>query len=174
MIKTFPVSLNLTIAVLFFAIAVGCNQEDEQQQFESSAFQTPNNYTPMTLDGKPDGDPDEDDWRISPMYSGLVRFYSDENVRYPYPNSVATDQRVTVELYISLDALNGIIVGGYNDQDEFIRLFSTYDTPNGLTSFTINPTDIAQFGGQQAVGLHRIYIFDTTDNLVTYGDIKID
>jgi hypothetical protein len=173
MIKTSH-TIRYFAVLLALLLTAGCQKDDAQQTYEQEAFQVPQNFTAMTVDGQQEGEPDDDDWRISPRYAGLVRFYSDDEIRYPYPNPAATDQRVTFEMYISLDALEGLVVGGYNQQDQFVPLYTQYDTPNGLITFRINPSNLAQIGGEQAVGLHRIFIFDSADNLITYGDIKIE
>jgi hypothetical protein len=41
-----------------------------------------------------------------------------------------------------------------------------------LVNFILNPLDIAEFS-ENPQGLYRIIILDNNDNVVTYGDVKI-
>lgn len=170
------VQLTVKIVLLLAvpAILLSCSSTDDaQRDFENEAFRLPNNFTETDASGNVIRE-DPDDWRISPMYSGVV-----EINKPAYPNPT-TGQNVRIELLIlSLTPVNGLYVRTYIE-NRFARTL-TFDervpVPQGFISLEFNPA-LFDPGGSGTIsgarGLHRVYIFDNRENLITYGDVKVE
>lgn len=161
-----------------FLLLAGCSKSDDQRQFENESLQTPNNYTTTPTDGEITNE-DPDDWRISPMYRGLVNIGTGiSSFAPPYPNPLNFNQDLNVNIYISnIDNLNRIEVYTF----EYVRdagkapiiVRDDISSPS-LISIRLNGQEISgKTGGSQANGLYRIRILDGDLNVITYGDIKI-
>lgn len=162
----------LTIILLSFFV-VSCSSNSAQQQFEREANGPAKNYTHTDNQGKiVNNQKDPNDWRIAPMFQGLIQM-----MYPPYPNPVKTNQKITFEFTVSgLQAIYGIdiYVRTYNPQPRLIYQESTSPLPPGLTTIKLNPLLLSPTGNpDNAQGLHRIFIYDNNDNLITYGDIMV-
>ena len=162
--------------LLLCSIYVSCNNtssesiEDLQTKFETSALNEPNRITETNKDGNITGDVDNDDWRVGPLFEGIV------DIKPPFPNPVLSTDEIAVELNVLVgDKLNGLLVfTGYKSVDslELVKFVSRKSIPDGLISFAIDPYKIT--GSRKNVeGIYRIIVKDLDGEFVTYGDIEI-
>ena len=164
------------ICFLFLGFAVllatnGCSSADDaQRKFENEAFRAPSGFTRTSSSGEVIS-VDPDDWRVSPLYAGFVE------VSPAFPNPTIGDN-VTIELLITgLGAVNGLEVFSLDEQNQLKPLF--YDDriplPVGFSQILINPVRFGPSGTiAGARGLHRVFVFDGRENLITYGDIMVE
>ena len=153
----------------------GCSKSNDQREFENQALQEPQGFT----ETGPNGDienTDPDDWRVGPMYRGLVSIGTPDK-QPPYPNPLAFNQDLTVNIYIrSIETLNRIEVFSFqlpSQPNATIAVRDDLSSPT-LETFTLSGQLISgSTGGSQAEGLYRILIYDGQQNLITYGDVKI-
>lgn len=164
----------LFVFVLLFIFFLGCsNYDDAQEEFERQAFQQPRNFTQTNANGQVISE-DPDDWRISPMFQGLVRVLTPA-----FPNPTQNDQ-VFIELDIGIDEVRGIEVLTIQNafgQNLFRELFADRRSPlpPGLLTITIDPVNLSPTNSYaDAIGLHRVFIFDARRNLISYGDIMVE
>lgn len=165
--------LLFTVLIFLIPVLVGsCSRNDDQDEFEREAWRTPEGITETNSNGEIISE-DPDDWRMSPMYQGLVE------VSIPaYPNPVRSE-RIYVELLVSLDAVHGLEVytfpDGINSQQAYRQLHYENSTIEGLYEFYFDPVLFSPSGTYDgARGLHRVFIADRNNNLITYGDIKVE
>ena len=148
-----------------------CRNNEEQNNFEQEAFERPFTGITETNVNAEILDEDPDDWRVSPFYAGLLR------VTPAFPNPITTNQRFTVELNISaLESVNGLEAVAFDENNRFVQLFVDVRNPlpPGFISFTVDPLLFTNTGVRaNAAGLHRVWIYDLNDNLITYGDIRV-
>ena len=155
--------------LLFLA---SCSNNEEQENFENRAFSSPvENFT----ETGPDGDildEDPDDWRISPFFAGLVQ------VDPAYPNPVKSTIEFTIRIKIStIESINGIEIVALDEQRNFrtLDLNTEIPLPPGFHEFEIDPIGFTNTGVRaNTPGLHRVFIFDLNDNMLTYGDIMVE
>lgn len=159
----------LVIAVFFTA----CGVNEDQRNFEAEALSPPGEITEMTATGVPaEGeDADESDWRISPEFSGLVRIQT-----AAYPNPVQLNGTVSMDLYVNgIQAVNGLQVYVYQPNINTLSgpiYIEGQPLDPGFTPITLKAVDIA--GTETtSTNLYRIVIYDGTQNIITYGDIKV-
>lgn len=167
-------SLARLLSVLLLCLVIqACTVNQDQQQFENEAYTLPSNYTPVDVHGEIDKDrEDPDDWRIGPMFSGIVE------ISYPAnPNPVAYNSHFEIDLYFnSSDRISGLNVLAFRDDPDrpmFILEEPGSDIDNGVFSIRLTPADF-HTGGVGMDPLYRILIFDANENLITYGDVKIN
>lgn len=169
---TLPSTRTIMWLLLAFVSLNNCSNNQEQQNFEQEAFSSViQNFTQTA----PDGDiieEDPDDWRISPFFSGLIR------VNPAFPNPVLSSGRFTIQIQVSaIESMNGAQILTFDEQRNLktIALDTRAPLPAGFTEFRIDPIEFTSTGVRaNAKGLHRIFIFDLNDNLLTYGDIKVE
>lgn len=167
--------LKIFAGLLFIFILTGCNNNRAQQQFENDARKTPSGYTHTGSDGKIISK-DPDDWRISPMFQGFVYV-----THPPYPNPSGTTGQITFELQITgLSSIYGIYVytnleyGAGNYRAIQIGSYTNSPLDPGFYPFYFQPVQFSSTGNaSDATGLHRIFVYDGRQNLITYGDIMI-
>jgi hypothetical protein len=47
--------------------------------------------------------------------------------------------------------------------------------PPGLTSIPINPIELGRFNSpESARGIHRLIIYDNRQNIISYGDVRVE
>lgn len=147
--------------------------DDAQREFENEAFRPPEGITRTDTGGNVQEE-DPDDWRISPMYSGFVEI---ERPAHPNPTNGET---VFIELLITgLGSVNGLEAVTLDERNIFRPLFfdERQPIPVGFTLISINPLLFAPGGSgiiSGARGLHRVFIFDRRENLITYGDVLVE
>lgn len=163
-------SLLLLITVLFCA---ACNRNDAQREFEREAYRIPENYTQTDHKGGILSQ-DVDDWRIAPLFQGLV------DINPPFPNPVNSNEFIQFEIAVTgVQSVSGLEVivqfDGSDPNSGFKTLYFETQTLNaGLTTFRINPLELGRTDVvESARGLHRIYIFDGSQNMISYGDVQV-
>lgn len=171
--KFFP---RLLLLFFFGCLLAGCSKSDDQRDFENQALTSPQNFTQVTTSGDV-LDTDPDDWRISPMYSGLVSVGTPDD-QPPFPNPLSFNQNLSINIYIrSIETLNRMEVFVFEIPSEIngpIASLQDLSSPT-LETINLNGASISgSSGGSQAAGLYRIMIYDGNQNLITYGDIRIE
>jgi len=157
-------------------ILYSCSKSSDQQEFEDRAFSTPENITEMTVTGEPvPGRTDPDDWRIAPMFRGFVEI---QTPAHPNPVSINSSLQIDVNI-IGIESVQGLAVFVFKDRREnlvgpiFLEDPSTISP--GLISIILDPSQFSRTSNlQEALGLHRILIFDQRDNLISYGDVRVE
>lgn len=159
------------VVTIFAVLVLSCDRNSAQDEFERLAFSTPQNFTRSDNNGNIISN-DPDDWRIGPLFEGLVEVNA-----VPYPNP-SIGLRFNIELLITgLEAVSGLEV---YTRDQFGRPFIIYNDnrrplPPGLLDFFIEPSWLTPSRiYSEAIGLHRIFIYDGNGNLITYGDLKVE
>ncbi|MEM9665558.1 MAG: hypothetical protein AAF970_11530, partial [Bacteroidota bacterium] len=126
------------------------------------AFLAPSGFTETDVDGLV-ANTDQDDWRIAPAYTGLLR------VSPAFPNPAGA---VTINIPVNVFQFNRIAGGlALRTSDASGRLI-TLDTipeaasPGGyvfaFSSLLLQPN-----------ALQRVFVFDGANRLVSYGDIRV-
>lgn len=98
---------------------------------------------------------DEDDWRTSPMFQGLIEIVP------PFPNPVQTNQALQFEVEVTgVQSVNGLEVLVRLPDNSFRSLYRSFETLQpGLTTFQINPIEFALNGNPEgARGLNRVQL----------------
>lgn len=160
----------ILLSILVCALA-GCDRNSAQEEFEREAFAAPNNFTRTDASGNIlQNDPD--DWRIAPLFQGFVEINAPA---YPNPS---IGQRFTIELLITgLEAVSGLEI---YTRDQVGRPFILYNDnrrplPPGLLDIYLEPAWLTPSRVySEAIGLHRIFIYDGNGNMITYGDLKVE
>ena len=175
MLRSYSNCLIIFCSILVF---LSCSKSDDQRKFENEAFSQPDGYT-ATQDGINITNSDPDDWRIGPMFRGRINLGSGlGSPEPPHPNPLGFNQNLTLNIYInSSDVINRLEVWKFENPSDLTGPFATridFSAP-GLVTFTLNGQDISgSTGGSQASGLYRLLIYDGNQNLITYGDIRIE
>src|SRR5690625_3383736 len=108
-------ALYMIVPLLFL---LSCGQAEAQLQFEREAFGEPSGFTKTSGTGELDRENvDEDDWIISPFFSGLV--YSVDPI---YPNPVLSNDRLTLQISLA----------GFNDIQRIQAFSFTYQLPPSM------------------------------------------
>jgi hypothetical protein len=160
--------LLLSLITLF---VLSCDRDSDQEQFEREAFAQPNNFTQTNANAEIIR-LDPDDWRIGPMFQGLVEMNAPA---YPNPSS---GTRFTVELLVTgLESVFGLEI---YTRDDFGRPYLIYTDnrrplPPGIVDIYLEPVWFSPNRlYSTAIGLRRVFIYDGNGNLITYGDLKIE
>lgn len=164
----------LYFLLLVFLFAVSCTRNDDQREFEQEAYQVPQNVTQTTAQGQVTS-VDEDDWRIAPLFQGLIE------IEPPFPNPSNTTSSIQFEISVTgVQSITGLeVIVFFDDYDPNygtnVLYYETQTIQPGLTTFQINPMELGEEPvAESARGLHRIFIFDGRQQLISYGDIKIE
>lgn len=160
------------MSVFILIVAISCTNNDEQTDFERSAYSPASGITQTDNSSNIIGDPDEDDWRTSPFYTGIM------TIDPAFPNPVLYGTSTTLDVAISGNSLTSILELGYFDARDSRRPWIQLDLREdisefSLSSLTIN-TQLFGSNAELARGLHRIVLFDGNQRVVTYGDIQIE
>lgn len=166
-----PKLVSLFFLFLPLLMLGGCVKNDAQREFEQDAYSTPAGFTETNPNNGEIIDNDSDDWRTSPIFQGLV------NIIPPYPNPANTDQLIQFHIDVTgVQSVNGLEVLVRFDDGTFRSLYENFETLHtGYNDFRINPIELAQFGSvEEARGLHRVYIYNGNQQMISYGDIMIN
>lgn len=161
-----------------FLIFAGCSKSDDQREFENQSLSAPSDYTVTTTQGEITSN-DADDWRISPMYRGLINIGTGiGSFEPPYPNPMDYNQDLNIFIKLnSVDNINSIEVYSFefvsNAGKPPIDVRSNISSPSLVTIQISGDRISGKSGGSQANGLYRIRILDGDRNVITYGDIKV-
>ncbi|NGP88567.1 hypothetical protein [Fodinibius halophilus] len=170
----------LFTTVIFCAslLLLNCSKSDDQRDFESEAFTTPDGITHTNTSGKVVGNVDNDDWNISPMYRGLLQVKS--NITdYPHPNPLGYNEDLTLQVKSNVsDAVEGMKIYKFrfpkNANSFLIKELNDTDLGSAITTITIDGALIAENSSADARTTYRILIYDNKENLISYGDIRIE
>lgn len=159
---------SLLILFLNLLFLSGCNQNSDQREFEQQAFSEPSGITKTDQIGTVIGNPDPDDWRISPFFQGDVELLSP-----PYPNPVLSNGELRIEILVYvLHRISEINIFVYRPP-LFYRVDDRPQVPTGNTAFNI-PANIIARENLSPQGYYRIIIQDENGNVITYGDVEIE
>ncbi|MDR8390833.1 hypothetical protein NC796_06780 [Aliifodinibius sp. S!AR15-10] len=168
-------SIALTSATLVLLLMAGCSKSDDQKDFENEAYSAPANYTAMNANGQPavSNQTDPDDWRISPMYRGLVEV---ETEAYPNPVFINSTFRIFIGInYITnLSRIEAFVFQtGFNqDGTGAIDTIEESQISEGtIPALIISPSSFPQ---NKLDNLYRVILFDQSGNVITYGDVKVN
>ncbi len=162
----------LFFPLLLFSLLLSCAPNEDQIQFERESMRPPANFTATNERGIVSNE-DPDDWRIGPMFYRLVTV----NPIYPNPTS-GNDLRLQV--YVErIDGLYGLEIYRYNPTGtpRYIQLYRNAQAPLPPGILNINiPFRVMfpEYPNLDVRGLHRILIYDARENLVSYGDVKLE
>lgn len=148
----------IALAVLLAA----CDSQRKQDEFAEDASRPPSGYVNTTETGEILMD-DPDDWRTAPLFAGKVR------IDPARPNPVSAGNVVIPFSILDFNAIRGgLVLRGFDANGRLIRLAAEPGaTQPGGFAFSFNPSLLG------SVGLHRLYIFDGADEIVSYGDLLI-
>ncbi len=151
---------------LLFLLA-GCDTQEAQNAFVDEANALPAGVT-VILDDSFGGAicrEDADDWRIAPVYNGVV--FVD---RPPAPNPVS-GALVTITLRVlQFDRIrNGeLVLRAFGAANTLLELDTILDaSAPGEHIFQFSPSLLS------VNGIHRLFIFDSFGELVSYGDLFV-
>jgi len=165
-------TITIKTFIIFVLLLSGCSDNEAQQDFEDQAFNSPvESITETTIEGEV-VEEDPDDWRISPFFSGLI------SVEPAFPNPVNNNTEFTVQIQIStIESMNGLNILAFDEERNLktMAIDTRIPLPPGLLEIDVDPIRFTNTGVRtNARGLHRIFIFDLNDNLLTYGDIMVE
>lgn len=164
------VLLGILAPILLLSALNGCTNDDEQVAFERDAFQTAAGYTRTDERGVTISQ-DPDDWRISPLYMGLVE------VDPLFPNPAMTSGQARLHVMVGgIDALSGLAAAVYHPDEVLETLWISQESPvpPGLHAITLSPVEMGRLPTvESARGLHRIIVFDGRQNVISYGDVMV-
>jgi hypothetical protein len=164
--------LKQSLAIFFHLTVIlltGCNQNSDQREFERAAFSMPEGFTETGPSGQVI-DRDPDDWRIAPFFQGIIE------VDPAYPNPVQSNEAISIyRIVTGVESVSGFWVLAFYDANNIQFIFDDLrrPLPTGGETVTLQARDIAQFQ-ENPQGLYRIIIMDANENVITYGDIKIE
>ncbi len=152
---------------------VSCSGSDDQREFERQALSPASGFTETDASGALTGNVDPDDWRISPFFQGLVE------IQPAFPNPVQTTENVTIEITVTgVEAVRGLNIMVWFEGGHVPSVYQDPSNPlqPGLIVARFSALELSRFGngGDGARGLKRVLIFDGNDNLISYGDIKVE
>jgi hypothetical protein len=156
--------LKTSLTALFFALAVtACDTTSRQDEFAEEASDMPAGFAQTNVGGDIISD-DKDDWRTAPVFGGKI------SLRPAYPNPVQVEGFVTVPLTITAFRA--------------VQAPLTLKVPRDGLLFTLDVIDqaaepgayIFQFAAAHigTRGLRRLFVFDGTGELVSYGDVQVE
>lgn len=165
----------LLLAAMLFG---GCDSQEEQNRFEDDAARVPSGIVRTDASGRivvdDDGkeiENDLDDWRTAPNFAGVVRFDP------AYPNPTVGDLITLPVLVQQFNSLGGgLVLRGFDDTGRLIRFDELPQaTQPGSYTFVFSPRQFSVAGDLgTARGLHRVFVFDVTGVIVSYGDILVE
>jgi hypothetical protein len=154
----------------------GCAKTDEQRDFENEATQNePDNITETDPNGNISS-VDETDWQISPYYQGQISL-GVANSQPPYPNPVNYNSTLYLQINLNVsNVVNRIEIYSFRLPEPVNHNWVTTFEQSEISTynlFNISAASIATAEGETASGLYRLLIYDGQQNLITYGDIRI-
>ncbi len=171
-----PQKIMPVAALLACLLLLGCSKSDDQKKFEQQAYSIPENYTAMNANGRPagSGQTDPDDWRISPAYQGLIEV---STPAYPNPVSLNSSLRIDIDI-LGFESVPGLEVYTLRQVNNLFGPIVQLDQSELSPGLRVLVMDPSSFSGasssQNATGLNRIIIFDGRDNVITYGDVRVN
>ena len=147
-------------------LSSGCDSQGDQNDFADEASSPPAGIT-VTDDGGQIISEDGDDWRTAPVFRGTVR------VEPAYPNPVGAEV-VYLPVTVLPAGAGRNIQGGLalRARDETGRCCFTLDVlpeAREVGGYSFNFS-----AGLLGIGLHRLFVFDGSGELVSYGDVRVE
>lgn len=169
---TFPLLILLNL--LLFA---GCSKSDDQREFENQALVMPQGITETDSQGNITGQTDPDDWRIGPMYRGLIALNS-ELTYPPHPNPVPYNDNINIQIYFRgerpVEAIEILKFRSPSDsQYPQLRRLDENQLNSSFENITIEGKNIAEGPSEDARTTYRLLIYDGKQNLISYGDVRV-
>ncbi|MEX0994236.1 MAG: hypothetical protein WD599_01830 [Balneolaceae bacterium] len=158
--------------ILFFFTLSGCGNQDDQREFEREAYQPPENFT-ETQNGSEVKNRDPDDWRIAPFFEGSVE------VTPAWPNPVQSTDAVHLQLYFGIESVRVLRLFAYHHGQQ-LSLNEILEEDLGMHSSALidlqfNAAELIPFDNPESrAGLYRVILLDGNQNVITYGDIKVN
>lgn len=165
------------IATFSSLLLVGCSKSDDQRNFENQALTTPDEITETNGSGEIVGATDPDDWQVSPMYNQLISI-SSELSDPPHPNPLPYNETLNLQVEFNVsDPVNTIAIRKFrlpsDAQYPLLRLLDQSELID-FNSIPLEGSNIAEGAGTGGKGLYRILIYDGNQNLISYGDVRIE
>ncbi len=171
----------LFLAVSTLLVTSGCSRSQDQVEFERNAFRTPENFTRVSAGGIVDTSHiDESDWQIGPMFQGFIEV---EIPAFPNPTR---NERIEVELLTTghgtIEGLYAVVYPDFVDERSrrlADRVERSFQQTLERIVLRIEPVDFSPSRVYSDAldindGLHRLFIYDRNNNLITYGDIQLE
>ena len=150
---------------------LACTSSSDQRDFESEAYRDPSGITETDFSGDILST-DPDDWRVSPIYQGLI------DIKPPFQNPAQLGSPINFEVQVlGIQGVAGLDVLVRLNNNRLASIYTSTDNPlePGITTFRIDPITLSQDGSDNlALGLHRVYFFDFDGRLISYGDIEVE
>ena len=149
--------------LLVVATIVGCDGQDLQREFEEDSTLPPAGYTQTTDRGEVLS-VDSDDWRVGPAFTGNL------TVDPAFPNPVSAEEVVIpVTVRFSGAVQGGLVLRAIGSTNRFQVLDQLFEASSpGAYVLRFNPIVLGR------TGLVRLFIFDGTGALISYGDVLIE
>ena len=164
--KNFKIMYRFLVWIPFLMI-IGCDNQGAQEDFVAEAGADPSGITRI-LDNDFGGticSEDEDDWRTSPVYTGIVLV---ERPAFPNPINGATEGTILLRVLQFDRVRGGFQLSAFGDGNLPIELGRITDASSpGEYALQFSPSLLT------ANGLHRLFVLDSFGELITYGDIEL-
>lgn len=159
---------SLLLCLTLLSVLISCGGNDAQDSFEREAYKLADNITVTNFQGEVITK-DDDDWRVSPFYTGIA------DISPAFPNPVPYVDTATLEVFINGSPLSSYLELGYLDE---LGNWNQLEVQESVGDFTLNTFRInpVQFGANAdlAKGLYRLILIDGNQRIITYGDIMIE
>ncbi len=159
---------SLPLVVLLLLLIISCGGNDAQDSFEREAYALAENITETNFQGDIISR-DDNDWRVSPYYTGIA------DISPAFPNPVPYVDTATLEVFINGSPLSSYMELGYLDD---LGNWNQLEVSENVSDFTLNTFRInpVQFGANAdlAKGIYRLILLDGNQRIITYGDILIE
>jgi hypothetical protein len=150
-------------SVLLLVFIMSCDSQQQQNDFATDASRPAEGFTSTTETGEILSE-DEDDWRTAPFYFGKIR------VSPVYPNPAGADFVTVPVTVLQFDTvLGGLTLRAYDASLSSLILLDRIVDISGPGGYVMrfSPAVIGRSG------LVRVFIFDSGNEIVSYGDVMI-
>lgn len=155
------------IALLIAVVVVGCDNQGAQEDYINEASSLPSGITRILANdfGGTICTEDPDDWRTSPVYTGIILV---ERPAFPNPASGATEGTILLRVLQFDRVQGGFVLNAFGSGNLPIELGRIPDASSpGEYALQFSPSLLSENG------LHRLFVFDSIGELVTYGDFEL-
>ena len=160
----FPVPV---ILILFSILAIGCDNQGAQNDFIDEASLEPSGITKILANdfGGTICAEDPDDWRTSPVYTGIILI---ERPAFPNPGTGSSEGTIILRVLQFDRVRGGFVLSAFGSGNLPIELGRIPDASSpGEYALQFSPSLLSENR------LHRLYIFDSIGELVSYGDFEL-
>ena len=169
-VNTYRLFTYKLLLVGFLLVLVGCDNQAAQEDFIDEASAIPEGITKILDTDFVNGDDgicseDPDDWRISPVYAGVVFV---DRPAFPNPASGASQGTIVIRVLQPNRVQGGFILTAFGSGNVPIELARIPDaTLDNFYDIRFSPSLLS------VNGLHRLFLFDSLGELITYGDLEL-